>query len=136
MLSERILITERMYRYGWAFDERQESLLAECFTDDAIWQANIMGIDMVGPHIGRENIMNFMKGFWPIQFDQRRHLIMNVIVDSQDEGNATVFTYHLLMSASKGTLTPVTTGFYRVSMLKLNGSWKINSLLAGYDIPF
>lgn len=136
LLSERVLITERIYRYGWAFDERQEKLLEECFTEDATWEANIMGVNMVGPHDGREAIITFMKGFWPSQFDQRRHLIMNVIVDSQDAESATVFAYHLLISASKGALTPVTSGFYRASMKRLNGSWKIKSLLAGYDIPF
>ena len=135
-LAERVLIAERMYRYGWAFDERQALALADCFTEDATWEANIMGTTTVGPHVGRAAIVDFMTGFWPDQHDQRRHMITNVIIESQDESAATALSYHLLMSASNGELTPVTTGFYRVEMRKLGTAWKICRLLAGYDIPF
>ena len=49
MLAERVLIAERMYRYGWAFDERQIDALNECFTESATWQASIMGTSSIGP---------------------------------------------------------------------------------------
>ena len=136
LLPQRILIAERMYRYGWAFDERQEHALGECFTDDATWEANIMGVDSIGPHVGRMAILEFMMGFWPAQKDQRRHMIMNVIIESLNERSANVLCYHLLMSAYMGNLIPITAGFYRVEMLNENDVWKIHRLLAGYDLPF
>jgi len=136
MLAERILIAERMYRYGWAFDERQDEALSECFTENTTWQASIMGKSTLGPFNGRSEVMNFMKGFWPNQSDQRRHNITNVIVESQSEKTAIILAYLVLMSASEQSLKPVTTGFYRVEMVKLNGLWKIQKLLVGFDLAY
>jgi hypothetical protein len=136
MLAERVLIAERMYRYGWAFDERQIDALSECFTDSATWQASIMGTSSIGPFNGRGEIISFMKGFWPIQSDQRRHNITNVIVESQSEKTVSVMAYLVLMSASEQGLKPVTTGFYKVEMIKLDGTWKIQNLLVGFDLAY
>jgi hypothetical protein len=134
--ADRIQLTELMYRYGWSFDERRADVLAGCFTDDATWVASIMGTATVGPHRGRDAIMDFMTGFWPDQSDQRRHMIMNVLVENQTESSAMIFSYHLLMSAAGGKVAPVTAGFYRVGATKTPVGWKMASLLAGYDIPF
>ena len=136
MLADRVLIAERMHRYGWAFDERQEEALGECFTESAIWQANIMGTSTIGPFNGKSEIMNFMKGFWPNQLDQRRHNITNVIVESQSEKAVSIMAYLVLMSASEKGLKPVTTGFYKVEMLKLDDIWKIQNLLVGFDLSY
>jgi hypothetical protein len=40
---DRLLIAERIARYGWAYDERDQAALAECFTADATWRATVMG---------------------------------------------------------------------------------------------
>jgi hypothetical protein len=136
MLAERVLIAERMHRYGWAFDERQEEALSECFTESATWQASIMGKSNLGPFNGRSEVMNFMKGYWPNQLDQRRHNITNVIVESQSEKTANILASLVLMSASEQSLKPVTTGFYRVEMVKLDGLWKIQKLLVGFDLAY
>ena len=136
LLADRILIAERMHRYGWAFDERQEEALSECFTESATWQANIMGTSTIGPFNGKSEIINFMKGFWPNQLDQRRHNITNVIVESQSEKAASVMAYLVLMSASAQGLKPVTTGFYKVEMVKSDGTWKIQTLLVGFDLSY
>jgi hypothetical protein len=136
LLADRILIAERMHRYGWAFDERQEEALSECFTESATWQASIMGTSTIGPFNGKSEIINFMKGFWPNQLDQRRHNITNVIVESQSEKTASVMAYLVLMSASAQGLKPVTTGFYKVEMVKSDGTWKIQTLLVGFDLSY
>jgi hypothetical protein len=136
MLADRILIAERMHRYGWAFDERQEEALSECFTESATWQASIMGTSTIGPFNGKSEIINFMKGFWPNQLDQRRHNITNVIVENQSEKAASVMAYLVLMSASAQGLKPVTTGFYKVEMVKSDGTWKIQTLLVGFDLSY
>jgi ketosteroid isomerase-like protein len=135
-VPDRVQLAELMYRYGWSFDERQRDVLAGCFAEDATWEANIMGTNVIGPHRGRAAIVDFMTGFWPEQSDQRRHQIMNVLVEDQTATSATVFSYHLLMSAADGQVRPVTAGFYRVEAIKEQEAWKIASLLAGYDAPF
>jgi hypothetical protein len=134
--ADRLALAQLMYRYGWSFDERRADVLADCFVEDATWEASVMGTDTIGPHVGRERIMGFMTGFWPEQDDQRRHMIMNVLIENLTSSNATVLSYHLLMSAAGGTITPVTAGFYRASALKTSSGWKLATLLAGYDVPF
>lgn len=128
---------DRMSRYAWAFDERRIELLADNFTADATWTADIRNEQRIGPHIGRAAIVAFMSGFWPQQTDQRRHMILNHLVTEAREDSGTILSYQLLMSATDGAILPVTTGFYSVSMRREpDGCWRISSLLAGYDIPF
>jgi hypothetical protein len=136
LLAERPLLAELMYRYGWSFDERQADLLLSCFAQDARWEARIMGATIIGPFEGREAIMDFMTGFWPAQTDQRRHMVTNVLIEDQSPTDATIFSYHLLMSAAGGRVEPVTAGFYKVQATKTEAGWKMKSLLAGYDVPF
>jgi hypothetical protein len=128
---------DRMSRYAWAFDERRLDLLADNFTEDATWTADIRSEQRIGPHVGRDAIVAFMSGFWPQQSDQRRHMILNHLVTELTDDAGTILSYQLLMSATDGVITPVTTGFYSVAMRREpDGCWRISSLLAGYDIPF
>jgi ketosteroid isomerase-like protein len=128
---------DRMSRYAWAFDERRVDLLADNFTEDATWIADIRGEQRIGPHLGRDAIVAFMSGFWPVQTDQRRHMILNHLVTEVSDDTGTILSYHLLMAAMADALVPVTTGFYSVQMRReADGCWRISSLLAGYDIPF
>ena len=138
LLADRMAIIERMYRYAWSFDERQRDMLGECFAKDATWEASFMGATTIGPFEGRSAVVVFMTSFWADQLDQRRHMIMNPIVVDQGPSEATVLTYHLLVSTtSQSGVVPVTTGFYSVAMRKTSkGLWKIRKLVAGYDVPF
>jgi SnoaL-like domain len=138
LLPDRVALIDRMYRYAWSFDERQLEMLADCFTVDATWEANFMGTSSIGPFIGHAEVVTFMSSFWPNQMDQRRHMIMNPLIEDQGEEEATVLTYHLLVSTTVASgVVPVTTGFYRVRMAKSpDGIWRIKHLVAGYDVPF
>lgn len=136
-VRSRVLLFDRMARYAWAFDERRPELLADCFTEDATWQADIHGDTVIGPFTGRDEVVRYMSSFWDDQLDQRRHMIMNPMITEQDDDAATILSYHLLVSATDAAITPVTCGFYRVRMRRSSdGIWRIGSLLAGYDLPF
>ena len=137
-LADRLAIIDRMYRYAWSFDERQLEMLTDCFAKDATWEAHLTGTSTIGPFVGRVVVVAFMSSCWADQLVQRRHLIMNAVVEDQSADEATLLTYHLLVSTTKDTgVVPVTTGFYRVRMNKsAKGHWRIHSLIAGYDVPF
>lgn len=47
---DRVLAAERIYRYGWANDERDSDALIDCFTEQAVWEGWLMGVDQIGPH--------------------------------------------------------------------------------------
>jgi hypothetical protein len=133
---ERSLIAERISRYGWSFDERRADLLSDCFTEDAIWEGSIAGGEALGPFEGREAIVAWMSGFWETQHDQRRHMIVNTVIEEQSEGAALAQAYQVLTAARGGEVALETTGFYRFNLRLADGEWRIAHLFSGYDAPF
>ena len=128
-------IIERVSRYAWSFDERRADLLAECFTDDAVWSGDIAGERPVDSVRGRDAIVGWLSEFWPRQMDQRRHLMMSVSVTPKNETQATALSSLLLTSASSSTLSVVLTSFYQFELERSQGVWRISSLFEGCDVP-
>jgi ketosteroid isomerase-like protein len=133
---DRLEIAERVYRYGWGFDERDRELLGDCFTDDAVWEGNIMGQISVGPFEGRAKIVEWLATFWDEQDDQRRHIFTNLIVQDLTKDTATAHAYLLLTATSEATTRPVTNGPYRFELVRHDDSWRLARLVAGFDAPF
>jgi len=134
--ADRVMIAERVHRYGWGYDERDRELLGDCFTADGVWEGSIMGGDKVGPFEGRDAVVAFLTEFWTVQTDQRRHIFTNVVVDDLTDNSAVAHAYLLLTASSDSTMTPVTNGPYRLIMRKEAGNWRIARLVAGFDAPF
>src|ERR1700761_4704400 len=133
---DRLDIAERIHRYGWGYDERDQALLGDCFTIDGIWEGSIMGTQPLGPFTGREVIVDWLMTFWAQQTDQRRHRFTNVIVQDLTPTTVTAHAYLLLTAATNGTVTPVTTGPYRFELVREDDSWRISRLIANFDVPF
>jgi hypothetical protein len=134
---QRWLVRERVYRYGWAFDERRPDVLMSCFDQDATWSANLMGESEVPTIRGRDQIVRWLSAFWDRQGDQRRHLMMSMTVDGLTERHATAVTSLLLLSATAmPSLSVALTSFYRFGMVRRDGLWLITSLFEGCDAPF
>lgn len=135
--ADRILIMDRVFRYGWSFDERNIEGLGECFTEHGIWEGWVMGTAQVGPFNGRAAIQAFMAEFWPNQRDQRRHIFSNVIVDNYTGSTAQAHAYLLLMSSMERATSPVTVGPYRFDLVKDDDEvWRLSHLRGGWDSPF
>jgi hypothetical protein len=127
---------ERIARYCWAYDERRVDALEGCFTDDAIWEGSVLGRVAVGPFIGRVRIREWLSGFWPHQRDQRRHMLINTIVEEQDNESVLTLSYLLLLSSDSKRVVLETSGFYRVMHHRVADQWRIARLTAGFDSPF
>lgn len=134
--ADRAAIAERVHRYGWGYDERDQTGLGDCFTEDGIWEGSIMGADKVGPYQGREAVVSFLMEFWAVQTDQRRHIFTNVVVSDLTDSAAVAHAYLLLTASADGVMTPVTTGPYRFELRRDDGVWRIGRLVAGFDAPF
>lgn len=133
---DRFLIGERIARYGWAFDERDRSALAACFTPDATWQGVLMGRDTIGPFEGADVIADWLAGFWDTQPDQRRHVFTNVVI-GQHGGAATAHAYLLLLSSQDAATGVTSAGPYRFTLRRGgDGQWLVAELRAGFDTPF
>lgn len=133
---DRALICERIARYCWAYDERRFELLEECFTEDAVWEGNVLGKIAIGPFVGRDKIMAWLSEFWPHQKDQRRHMLLNTIVEQQTEDAAETLSYLLLMSSTGDAMSMESMGFYRTTYRQQDGHWRIARFIAGFDKPF
>jgi hypothetical protein len=134
-MPDRAEIVERIYRYGWGYDERDRELLSDCFIEEAVWEGNLMGTTPMGPFNGRDAIVAFLMEFWEVQVDQRRHIFTNVILQDLTATEATAHGYLLLTAAGDETMTPVTTGPYRFELVRQDDSWRIRRLVAGFDAP-
>lgn len=135
-VADRSYLSERIARYCWAYDERQIEQLSACFTEDAVWEGDVLGEIKIGPFAGRKAIVKWLSEFWPHQHDQRRHMILNTIVEERDANTATTMSYLLLMSADGKSAKLETTGFYRVDLRREETDWHIARLTAGFDAPF
>ncbi len=134
--ADRLLFTERIARYCWAYDERRKDALARCFSEDAVWEGNVLGQVPIGPFQGRERIVTWLTEFWPHQHDQRRHMLLNTIVETQRPDFAVTLSYLLLMSSNGKRVAVETSGFYRVEYIRTPDEWQIGRLTAGFDAPF
>lgn len=133
---DRLLCMERIARYCWAYDERRLDALEGCFTDDAIWEGNVLGRIPIGPFVGHVKIGNWLSGFWPHQRDQRRHMLLNTIIEEQTAESVLTLSYLQLLSSDSKRVQLETTGFYRVMHQRAGEQWKISRLTAGFDAPF
>jgi ketosteroid isomerase-like protein len=133
---DRILIIDRIHRYAWAFDERRIDALNNCFTDDAVWEGNTQGVTPVLPFKGRTTITDWLSGFWAHQTDQRRHVMLNIVVDNQSADKADALVSLMLTAASQSKLEIVLTSFYKLHLEKESDIWRIAHLFEGFDVDF
>jgi len=134
--ADRALFCERIARYCWAYDERRLDRLGDCFTEDAVWEGNVLGKLPIGPFEGRERIVGWLSEFWPHQKDQRRHMLLNTIVEEQTADTGATLSYLLLMSSTGDTMSMEAMGFYHTTYLRQGDQWRISRLTAGFDKPF
>jgi SnoaL-like domain len=133
---DRSLVLERLACYAWALDERREDLLAECFTEAAVWEASIAGERRIGPFEGRKEIVASVPSLAGADAPQRRHMLVNALLESQGERDALALAYQIVFRGEGESVALETTGFCRFELARCeDGEWRIARLLAGYDVP-
>jgi hypothetical protein len=132
----RLAVADRIHRYAWAFDERRRNALANCFTADAVWDGNTIGSEPVPPIHGRDAIADWLAGFWPRQTDQRRHLMLSLLVSNVTADEADALVSLALTAAEAGKIAIVLTSFYRMQLVRDAGIWRIQHLFEGFDCAF
>lgn len=134
--AERLLVIERLHRYCLGYDERRADRLGNCFTEDGVWEGSVTGRVKIGPFRGRAAIVKWLTEFWPHQRDQRRHMVLNTIVESQSPTEARTLSYLLLLSSNGEQARFETMGFYRLNLRREPDAWRIAHFFAGFDAPF
>ena len=133
---DRLLIQELIARYCWSYDERRLDTLAAAYTSDAVWDGSVAGGFAIDDIVGREAIVDWLKGHMGSQSDQRRHNVLNTVFTQQGPDSAQVLCYLLLTSAQDQVTSVVTSGFYRVDVAKTSEGWQIKRIFGGFDNAF
>ena len=85
---------------------------------------------------GREAITRSLKTIWQSQSDQRRHLVMNTVIDELRGDRARASSMVLVVATADGISSVKTSGFYTFGFSRCRGVWKINEMFVGLDTNF
>jgi hypothetical protein len=132
--ADRLLVEESAYRYALAYDERRLDVLADVLTADVTFAFSVSG-GGCGQHAGRDAVIGWLSDVMREQHDQRRHVCGNFLVEELGTDRALVVLYFSLFASAAETRL-VTTGFYRMKLVKSDGRWRISHLYDGLDRPF
>ncbi len=133
--SSRDKIENTLNRWALGYDDNDWALVADCFTDDAVFSMRIAEGEIIGPFEGREAIVAMMREASHSQEDQRRHVTSNLIIEEHGD-KATSVAYLTLFSARNGTLTPLSTGKYQDELVHTNAGWKLAKRHIALDLPY
>ncbi len=122
--GEKLEIHELLARWAYAYDERDPSMLANCFTENADFSMRIAGGDLVGPFEGRDAIMGLMAGSMDEQTDVRRHVVSNIFFDESGD-QIQVISNLTLMATENSEIQLLSAGVYRDTVVNEAGVWRL-----------
>lgn len=134
-MSRTELLYGVMSRFLLGVDEQDAERVRATLAEDA---ENFMILDgqRMGPPPGREGIVGYLETFWRTQTDQRRHILSNVILESESADAAVASFYLTLFATQDRKLRAVATGTYRVRFVLKGGAAWIRNVELRLDGPF
>jgi len=136
LTSEKLQIQEQLHRAAYALDECEVEMLAAAFAESAEFSMRIAGGDLIGPFVGRTEIMKLMTDSMEQQTDQRRHVISNLFFELLESDTAQVVSNLSLFATENGEITVLTAGVYRDRLVKCNGQWCLQRRHLDLDRPY
>lgn len=131
--AEQLTVHQTLARYASALDQHDLEALGTVLTRDATWTFRIADAADIGPVVGREAIVEFVRHATDAEVDQRRHNLVNIAIDSADAQTARVNAYLMLTSNAGGSSSLIATGFYTFELQHTEGEWRIADLFLGAD---
>src|ERR1700722_15631831 len=155
-MSDELAVQQVLAHYVRAHDRREGAAMAALFTPQArveIFYNNAGELEPLGALVGREAIANavvpMMKPHPPLGWS---HNATDGLLIEIDGDRATVdaqFMVFNILGAKKpdtgwpkdahgaqGTITPIESGYYRQNLVRVNGTWLIESLRIIHNLPF
>lgn len=133
--ADRLAISELLARAAYAYDERNLALLESCFCEEATFSILIRGGDMIGPFTGREAIMALYAGAMEQQTDVRRHVVSNLLFESEGP-EPTALSNLTLFATENAESRLLTTGIYRDVLRQEDGQWRLYRRHLDLDGPY
>jgi SnoaL-like domain len=127
-VRDRLEITNLIHSYGHFADSGQSDAFAALFADDA-------RIDVGVPGVADKGSLTKMLKLRPptAPGTQMRHVMTNLVVHAQTDRTANGAVYLVVMSTVANTLTPLATGQYAFSVVKVDGAWRIRDWTVTLD---
>lgn len=97
-----------------------------------------MGETRVGPLVGKAQVLDWFTRFWPVQKDQRRHVLTNLVVEPAGDGAEAVTAYCLMQvyGATRAASAFETSAFCRFELRRDGARLAIARFTVGFDSPF
>ena len=136
-LIDRQAIVETIQTYGLAIDEQRWDVLADVLAEDHVYRGAVAGTAALDALDSRDELIGWLQNYMGTLDAQLRHNFTNVVVIEQGEQEATALAYVVLASTSPTEGARVaSTAFYRVSLRREDGVWRIARLYTGFDTAF
>lgn len=135
-LVARQAIIETLQAYGWSIDERRWDVLGDVLTEDFVFRGDIAGTAHLDELDSREAYLDWLKAYTGTLEVQLRHTFSNVLVTEQDDASATALAYVVLLAVSQEGARVASTAFYRASLRREDGAWRVAHLYTGFDAAF
>jgi 3-phenylpropionate/cinnamic acid dioxygenase small subunit len=136
-MTQHSKIEQVLARWALGYDEGDAAMMEACFTEDAEMRMEIGKRDgtqdVMGPYVGRAEVMGLFTDHQHQQSDQRRHVISNVVIEDDRRVEASVVSYlSLFVTDEKGTRLQAT-GVYRDELVEQAGEWRIRKRFLHLD---
>jgi ketosteroid isomerase-like protein len=137
MTSARSEIENTFHRWSLAYDQNDPDTMGDCFTEDAVLTMRIADGDLIGPFEGRDAVMALMRDSLASQTDQRRHVMTNIIIHSEDASSAETEAYLTLVGVENGAIRLISSGRYEDVVAKSDdGQWRLAKRHIALDLPY
>jgi ketosteroid isomerase-like protein len=134
--TEKLAIHELLARAVFGLDQRDVSVIEQCFTEDATFILEIKGGEEIPPFVGRDTIMKLMVDAMNAHQEDRRHIVSNSFFEAEGGDTATVVSTLAAFQAEHGQIGVMTSGVYRDTLKKTDGAWRISVRHLALDVPF
>lgn len=136
-MSARAEIENVLGRASWGYDENDVDLIAAQFTEAASMTMQIgRDGDTIGPFEGREAIRKLHADSLAAQTDQRRHNLSNLVIVKETTDAASTTANLTLLSIENGSVSVLSSGWYRDELVNQGGDWLISNRHIYLDLPY
>lgn len=122
-MSDRLEITDVLYRYATALDTRDRDLLREVFVDDALFEIGAGVGDFKGVDAIADVVLEFLGGL-----EASQHIITNPVVGLDgDRATSTCYLHaqHYMPDQRTGGNTLEIGGTYHDELVRTSDGWRI-----------
>lgn len=134
--DDRHRLHDLVGRAAWGYDEARLDVVASCFATGAVMTVEVAGLGEPTRVEGRDAIVELIRASIESQRDQRRHVMSNVFVESDDAVEPIVVSTLTLVVVADGAARILSCGTYRDVMVRDEGAWRIRRRDLKLDLPY